>query len=1318
MSRIPFLPSIALFLGLLPSLAHAASQSALPGNEEDSTNRFFALPLPRAATASAENVVEHLEAGRSNQALTELQRMLEESSHDLLPSGWRSEDAEPSIYPSYPGAAGWARATLLSLAPDVRARYRERFGPAAQDALTGALANLDEGELIRIAQRWPLTFAAETAWWAFGDLEAERGSIETAAAAWNRARALVRSRGGALPAGASERAGMVEALSPRVQTLGQGGSYGSSALLDPDVPRADADQWFMPLDLEPFGRPRSRNGDGYPVQPLLVEDQLLINTSLRVYAVDAFTGLVRWESQPHDSWSFIQSGNRGEFFQNVDRSQVAIGVAAARGIAVATQQLPYSEFSDSSWQGIQIFRRIPERRLFAYDLATGAPLWDHAPNMRWRPASRNFEIQGQNSREQLALVAASPLIVGSRVLVPSYRLDSRIEYHVSCYALDTGEPLWDTQVISGQRERNMFGRASNEFIAAPLVVSGDRIIAQTELGAIAALDLLSGELLWSSEYSQIAVRRNTSYMTPTRVTDWRIAPPVIVDGLVISTPSDSTNLMALELDDGAVRWSIGSFALQNLGRSGSERHSFDLLIGADAEHIYLGGEKIAALHKQGGLRSNFSFSPRWEYLIERAHSSLPSPRPLLTPEVLVIPQPKERLTLDRATGQRINTLSGTWGSQDRGELVLGDGVLYSLGRYGLLGLFDWKTLITRQRVRLAEANESPRVRMDTASLYLRRARSLRENEGKTNEARRFLRDARELIAERVAAADAPAELLASDRAGATLLHELLREEARVLAALTREEDAQKTLREALALAPHPIAVRDTLLQQIDLVRNDRGSERLALLSELEERVGNLELSIAQRESSPNWLISEALLSEDDLKGWDEADIPIALWVRLSRADELARRRKGEEALVELQGAAERYGDLEINKEWTVGQVVHERIARRIAIDGPEVYRRFEAEARTLLEQAQRTADEDIMQAVVERYPFADAAREAEESMLEFNFLARDADRVAELTGVILSRPETDERLAREALVQLGLLLEAQGNKGFLASLLEREAALNPRAEVQVPGVQGVPLSKLALDRAIPRPLPLRPNFDDTLNYMRHEPGLHEPIGLLHEVTNRGTSKVLQIFTVDSRRLAAYDITNPADQAWSFTVPFDVNPSRVAIDENQVLVGSRNSIRAVNSSGRLLWQRRIGMDSIRSLSAANGVVLVLAGSARNEHRITAWDSKEGVRLWQVDLADHLPGAINGWLRPMIGDGHVVVFRKRFAEDSTAVIIDLHRGSVNAVVNLGPYGSKDVLDECAWIEAGNLCVPRFHSRGEMGSTLGVYDLGNGEELWRMG
>ncbi|MFT5461474.1 MAG: hypothetical protein ACI8QS_000343, partial [Planctomycetota bacterium] len=42
----------------------------------------------------------------------------------------------------------------------------------------------------------------------------------------------------------------------------------------------------------------------------------------------------------------------------------------------------------------------------------------------------------------------------------------------------------------------------------------------------------------------------------------------------------------------------------------------------------------------------------------------------------------------------------------------------------------------------------------------------------------------------------------------------------------------------------------------------------------------------------------------------------------------------------------------------------------------------------------------------------------------------------------------------------------------------------------------------------------------------------------------------------------------------------------------------------------------------------------------------------------------------------------------------------------------------LDECAWIEAGNLCVPRFHSRGEMGSTLGVYDLGNGEELWRMG
>ena len=1295
------------------------AQRALAGDGNDQAQRYFALPLPRAASARAETILEHLAAGRSNQALTELQRLFEHSAHDLLGDRWRGETAEPSIFPSYPGALRWARGILMGLDAGVQERYRERFEGPARAALVGALGNFDEEALVRVAQRWPITRAAEEAWWALGDLEAERGFLETARSAWNRARELVLARGGDLPAGLEHREQLLERVLPNPTARGQGAAYGSAALLDPDVPRTDSDRWFLPLDLEPFGG--RRRTDGFPIQPLHVDDQILINTSLRLFAVDAFTGTVRWESKLHDYWGFIRPKDRAQYFDNVDREKVLIGVAAAQGIAVANMQLPYSEFSDTSWQGIPIFRRIPERRLFAFDMETGAALWDHAPNLSWTGPSRGFELRGENSFAQLATVAGPPLIAGSRVFVPTYRLQSRIEYHVACFALETGALLWETPVISGQRERNMFGRAASEFVAAPLVIADGLIIAQTELGAISALDVLSGELVWSSEYSQVPIQPNTSSLPARRIVTWRVAPPVVVDGLIIATPSDSSSMACLELDDGAVRWSLSAFDLKRLGRDRTERYEFDYLIGADENTVYLGGEKIAALQKSGGLRSRLSFQPRWEHLAGRGSDAGKAPRPLLTPDVIVLANKDERLALDRRTGERINLLCGTWTPQDRGELLLGDGVLWSLGRWGLVGLFDWQTLIARQRARLTAAPQDPRVRMDTAALYLRRARSLRENEGETNQARRFLRDARDLLRARFEAQGTGADLLTSDRTAAAFLHELLREEARVLADLTRTEQAQAALREALALAPTTTAVRDTLLQEAALLRSGRGSARLAVLEELDRRAGSLPLSSEQLEASPTWLIGEALLSDGDLAGWGEAELTVSLWSLLSQADELARQRRGEEALVALHGALAQFGSVALNAEWTVADVIQERIARRIQIDGPQVYARFEAQAQELLRAALERGDDEGLRLIADRYAFSRAARQAEVTLLERSFQAKDSERVAELTQDLLRRAQEEGAASDEtllgALVRLGLLLEGEGNHGFLSALLAREAQRSPSKSLDVPGLRGKPLARLAEEHHLPPALPSAPNFGQEVRYLRHEPGLHEPVGELVERSHDGALTRHMLFAVASRRVVAYDLEQPDRPSWSKNIPFGADPTRIAVDEGRVLVGSRNMVRAFDSHGRLAWQRDVGDDLVRALEAGDGVVLALVGPSRSEHRLMAWDARNGVPLWEVELLDAVGGAVQGWLRPIIGGGRAIVFRRRFTENSTAVLIDLFSGSMDAVVDLGPYGSKDVLNRCAWIQDGRLCVPRFESRGTMGSTLGIYDLEDGRELWRM-
>jgi hypothetical protein len=52
-------------------------------------------------------------------------------------------------------------------------------------------------------------------------------------------------------------------------------------------------------------------------------------------------------------------------------------------VALAALQTSFSETENQNWQGIHIMSAIPERRLFAFDLETGRPLWDHAPPLTW-----------------------------------------------------------------------------------------------------------------------------------------------------------------------------------------------------------------------------------------------------------------------------------------------------------------------------------------------------------------------------------------------------------------------------------------------------------------------------------------------------------------------------------------------------------------------------------------------------------------------------------------------------------------------------------------------------------------------------------------------------------------------------------------------------------------------------------------------------------------------------------------------------------------------------------------------------------------------
>src|SRR5262249_54707781 len=211
----------------------------------------------------------------------------------------------------------------------------------------------------------------------------------------------------------------------------------------PRVSAPEMDSWPEPrmLPSHPFGRPRDQPDALFPVR---AGDALLVSTSLRLIALHAWSGSVLWDSGEPEGWSsIVDPKKRAEFFEGIDTSAAIVAPAVGGRVALAALQIPVT-FIDRVTYGTSVLVTtiIPDRRLFAFDLESGRPLWSHQPPPDWDGESGEFA--------QRMSVAGPPIVCGSRVLAPFYRLQGRIDYHVGCFDLETGKLLWSTALISGQ----------------------------------------------------------------------------------------------------------------------------------------------------------------------------------------------------------------------------------------------------------------------------------------------------------------------------------------------------------------------------------------------------------------------------------------------------------------------------------------------------------------------------------------------------------------------------------------------------------------------------------------------------------------------------------------------------------------------------------------------------------------------------------------------------------------------------------------------------------------------------------------------------
>ena len=1311
----------------LPGLIGTSGASA---QEDLAARRAFSFPLTRDARDQAKVAFDHLNAARWRQAVEVLQEINIDHRGAVLPDEYRRTADLNSAHAAHPGAAQWALGRLLSLPREARDLYRDRYGRVASFAADRAIERGDRRELISVAQRWPLCDGSIRAWRVVGDIELEAGHPRAALIAWQsaqRAARIVHEKDDRIEDDASGKARRTAAIAlldadqdsskapkRRARTTTPYIRSPDATLARGPLPSNDADPWERVLDLEPFSRESvvARQFD-FALQAELADDKVLVSSTLKLYCVDAYTGELEWAGLEHYGWSYLSDRKRKDLFQGLNRSQTLIAPAHGGRIAIAALQLPFSELPNQEYQGIEVMKSIPQRRLVAFDLETGERVWDHEPALDWNEDRRVFVPRPGGTYAQRMLIAGPPVVADSRVLVPCYVLEGRIDYHVACYDLGTGEYLWSTSVVSGQTSRNMFGRALTEFCSTPVVVVGDRVVVQTELGTIAALDLMTGRILWESLYRQIALPKTPGYQPQRRRRTWRLAPPVVTGNIIVATPSDSAEIAGLDLRDGRVLWTYDQSTLASM-RTDDRRSKFNLLLGADEDTVYLSGTRVAALSKDGGLGQTGAFHLIWDYPLTNAFNSDRSPHPLLCRDAVLVPTREKRVVLDRRNGRVQHSLTSAWTAAQNGNPLVDDGLLFTLGANGLHGFFDWDLLIDRQTRRMAAAPGDTDIAIATATLYSRRANTALED-GELFAAKDYLASARRILEPMVYGTGPPrGQTLtrASDE-----LHIVLRREARTLESRGDRVGALAALAKARPLARSRAALRDTLLQEERNLRLEGDHEKhLAILAELDANCADLAVPLDAVDGAPFPLT---------LAGTEVYGAPtIGFWVLMTRASALEKTGDLVAAFENWHEVIDRFAVVELSPGTRAGALARERIQAKLGIPGGrDAYGRFEARAAELYARALESQSVDELREVSRRFPHARAARDADATRLDWAYESSDAAAVASIVYGSADTGRVD--IDNGALLRLARVLGRLGNDDFEHGLIESLLREDPGAISDLAEHANRPLADV-LDEWTERRTtyePLVPRFTAEVTFPPIERGSYEYVGRFLAPTEAETApEELHVYLVrreSSRTRRADEFVNlvecfssrePSAPTWRALLQDPVRSTiACSMSRDRVIFGGRAGVQALNVEGREVWRRKTALP-VTSMRGGQGVVVCMLGLNTPESAV-AFDAHTGVPLWHVELAQ--PGA---WRAPIVGEGKVVFFSKPYSRSTTARVVDLYRGQVIADIDLGPPGLEPQVENTVWIASGKLFVPQFRSVGKGNKpNVTAYDLHAVTKLW---
>ncbi len=329
------------------------------------------------------------------------------------------------------------------------------------------------------------------------------------------------------------------------------------------LPAQDADDTIGPAVVEDFRDPTLPRLDANDLSPLWsfrFEDvsplrswghRLAIGNGLaystnghEVVALELDSGKPRWRFAGPPGWESIGVQERDDISAGAS-PYTLLAPVLADGVLLVVVQEPWSIGRSDRYSRINIRRKMPARRLYAFDALDGTVLWKQG--VPW---------EDPEARTPVELAAGPPAVVAGRVYLPVYSASGTVDLSLQARDLHSGELLWQRFLISGHLETNLFGNVLSELAVPPPTADLDRVFVCTHLGAISALDAATGRILWSRLYERTPVRPRQNGQVSTRP-QWFHNGAMAYDGKrLVTTPIDCFESMTYQASDGRVleRW--------------------------------------------------------------------------------------------------------------------------------------------------------------------------------------------------------------------------------------------------------------------------------------------------------------------------------------------------------------------------------------------------------------------------------------------------------------------------------------------------------------------------------------------------------------------------------------------------------------------------------------------------------------------------------------------------------------------------------------------------------------------------------------------